>query len=193
MIHNLSNTITTFFFKKNMIETSEIAIFCYGMEVIVSTFVGISTIILISAFLKNISFGILYLLYIVPIRMYVGGYHAKSYLKCNIVFSCFFIIALLCYQNMGLREYKILSYFNLMSTILIFNLAPLENKNKLIEKSKKKIYRNIDVLFYIVGGIVGICFKHLYWINILTIVITNVTILLLIGKGEEVYERTIKK
>lgn len=74
MIHNLSNNITTFFVKKQLIKNSDSIVFCYGMELLISTWIGFLTIILMSIILGDILFGIIYLIYIVPIRMYVGGY-----------------------------------------------------------------------------------------------------------------------
>lgn len=57
MIHNLSNNIAIFFYKNNVIENNDIAICCYGMELIISTFVGFISIIFTSFFLNDISFG----------------------------------------------------------------------------------------------------------------------------------------
>ena len=189
MIHNLSNNITTFFVKKQLIKNSDSIVFCYGMELLISTWIGFLTIILMSIILVDILFGIIYLIYIVPIRMYVGGYHAKSYMKCNIVFLLFFTIALVCYRNLEMVNYQILNYINLISSIFIFELAPLENKNKVIDDLKKRKYRNIDMSIYILGSIVGILIKDMFLINVLAIVLCNVTVLLLIGKGVEIYEK----
>ena len=77
--------------------TQSVELFC---AYLISTWIGFLTIILMSIILGDILFGIIYLIYIVPIRMYVGGYHAKSYMKCNIVFLLFFTIALVCYRNL---------------------------------------------------------------------------------------------
>lgn len=46
MIHNLSNNITTFFVKKQLIKNSDSIVFCYGMELLISTWIGFLTIIL---------------------------------------------------------------------------------------------------------------------------------------------------
>ena len=83
----------------------------------------------------------------------------------------------------------LLNYINLISSIFIFELAPLENKNKVIDDLKKRKYRNIDMSIYILGSIVGILIKDMFLINVLAIVLCNVTVLLLIGKGVEIYEK----
>lgn len=193
MIHNLSNDITTFFMKKQLLDDNDNIVFCYGMELLISTVIGVLLILLASSIAGDILWGIVYLIYIVPIRMYVGGYHAKNYWSCNTIFLLFFIIAFTIYKNIGENEYQILSYINLASVLVIFKWAPLENKNKIIKKIKKKKYRNIDMFIYVIGGLLGICLRNMYWINILTIVLINVTILLFMGKGVEIYEKENKK
>ena len=45
---------------------------------------------------------------------------------------------------------------------------------------------------YILGSIVGILIKDMFLINVLAIVLCNVTVLLLIGKGVEIYEKNLK-
>lgn len=57
MIHNLSNNITTFFVKKQLIKNSDSIVFCYGMELLISTWIGFLTIILMSIILGDILFG----------------------------------------------------------------------------------------------------------------------------------------
>lgn len=193
MIHNLSNNIAIFFYKNNLIENNDIAICCYGMELIISTFVGFISIIFTSFFLNDISFGVLYLLYIVPIRMNVGGYHANSYSKCNFVFLCFFIIAYICYRNFNGKQYEVLNYINLMSSVLVYKLVPLENKNKTVNDFKKIMFKKSSVSIYVLCSIVGIALKKMCFINILTIVLANTTILLLIGKGVALYENKFEE
>lgn len=189
MIHNLSNNITTFFVNNFLIKKDEADICCYGMEIIISTLVGFGSILVTSVLFGNILFGMLYLFFIVPIRMCVGGYHAKSYLKCNIVFVLFFVLAFWFYSTLDERGYIILGLINLLSVILILCIAPLENKNKKLTERMKKRYKRIDAFIYILGGACGIYFDNLNWINIMTIVLNIIMLLLMVGKGVEVYEK----
>lgn len=189
MIHNLSKNITTFFKKKLLIKNEEIEIFCYGMEIIISTIIGFSFILIVSGVLGDIIFGVYYLIFIVPIRMCVGGYHAKSYFRCNLLFTAFFVAALISYQNMFLYALKILGIINLFSIILIIRWAPLENKNKVISIKNKFKNKCISSFVYLVGSIIGILWSEIYWVEILTIVLNVVTVLLIMGKGVEIYEK----
>lgn len=159
------------------------------MEVILSTIIGFGVILVLSCILGKLSFGIFYLIYIVPIRMSVGGYHAKSYFKCNIIFAIFFVLAFLLCENQTVQGFKVLAYINLVSVFFIMRYAPLENENKKLSDSKKNIYKHVNILIYTIGGMAGVYFKNIYGINVLTIVLNVVTVLLILGKGVEGYEK----
>lgn len=53
----------------------------YGIEIIISTIIGFSVIIISGILLSKTNLAIAYLICIVPIRMYTGGYHAKHILN----------------------------------------------------------------------------------------------------------------
>ena len=121
-------------------------------------------------------------------HIYSSNKNVCRRLSCKIIYEVqhsiftFFTIALVCYRNLEMVNYQILNYINLISSIFIFELAPLENKNKVIDDLKKRKYRNIDMSIYILGSIVGILIKDMFLINVLAIVLCNVTVLLLIGR-----------
>ena len=185
MIHKLSYTIAIFFRNKALIDEKELDTCCYGFEIILSTLLGFALIILSGALLGDFSFGILYLLYIVPIRMCVGGYHAKTYFKCNTVFLLFFGLAFFWYRIFSIGAYQILGWVNLICVFVILVLAPLENENKVMSESKRKKYKVIDILIYIIGGILGIYFPEVFLVQVLSIVLSIVVLLLFLGKGVE--------
>lgn len=68
MIHTLACSITYFFEKRGLLEEKNKDICCYGLEIIISTICGMMSILLLAFLLGNFTFGMWYLLYIVPIR-----------------------------------------------------------------------------------------------------------------------------
>lgn len=77
MLYSISSIITKYFFKKNIITNSDQEVFTYGCQLIISSFCSISSILLLSFFI-NITYGILFLLFFFPIRLFCGGFHASS-------------------------------------------------------------------------------------------------------------------
>ena len=91
------------------------------------------------------------------------------------------------------KLYDIIGGSNLLSSIVVFLLAPLENKNKKLNVFKKRIYRFVSTVIYSIGGILGIVLKSSYYMNILSIVLMITTALLIIGKGGDIYEKKVSE
>ena len=61
---------------------TQISIYEYGFELLFSTVVTLSFILILGVLGNYISQAIVFLLYFIPVRIAAGGYHAKSYGRC---------------------------------------------------------------------------------------------------------------
>ena len=118
MISNLSSI----FVKHDIIEEDDTEIYDYGVFVIVFNLLSISAIILLGVLFKRTVFTLLFLLFYLPNRMIIGGYHCKKPTSCFLTFtSSYSIILILSYilpfnnamYTMGIILYLLLlrSYF----------------------------------------------------------------------------------
>lgn len=153
MLNLLSKKIVKKLIKDDIISANHSDIYIYGFSLIISNFIGILSVILISAILKSIFKGLCFLVILISLRIHTGGYHAKNYLTCNLVliFSfvfCFYVSHL--YTVTFLYHFV---FFILMSIVVIF--IPIENKNKPILK-KKRIYKFKSIILYIIYYTCGI-------------------------------------
>ena len=73
-------------------------IYQYALEYFLSTIIGILGIITIATLSIGPIHGILYLLFFMPIRSVVGGYHAKTYHGC-FFYLCYFLFLELYYTS----------------------------------------------------------------------------------------------
>ena len=113
MLYSISSIITKYFFKKNIITNSDQEVFTYGCQLIISSFCSISSILLLSFFI-NITYGILFLLFFFPIRLFCGGFHASSYIKCFLCTNTIFIMTLFCSLSLvDCNKYISVSYTHL--------------------------------------------------------------------------------
>ena len=117
-------------------------VYKYGVEITLSSILNILIILTISFVFQSFFLGFLFLFVIIPTRQFTGGFHANSYLKCNIIFGLSYLIVLL----FSLYAYNFINYFisftilTVMS-LLILRFCPIKNSNKQIE-SKKQFMRN---------------------------------------------------
>ncbi len=103
-----------------MIKEQDMEIYQYGFEIIISTTIGFLITLLIGFLFQMKLLSVLYYGIFVLIRQLTGGYHADSYLKCNLIFSgvTFFTLGMtkLCYTS-GL--------YTIMFHVLILAVAVL--------------------------------------------------------------------
>lgn len=147
MIKFVSQKITVFLLHQNVIEDEDSDIYRYGIELIVSSIISVLNIMLIS-FLFGIPFaGIVFLAVFIPLRMYAGGYHSDTYLKCNILFILVYLLVLLIWHGFiiyGLTGYSFI--FMIAAFIVICLKAPVENRNKRITSYERKRYSRISLI-----------------------------------------------
>ena len=140
------NSIIRFLINNKAIDHNEdeVAFYKYGIEISLSSIIGISLILLLGFILNNIPASLIYLSMFILIRTITGGFHASTYIKCNLLTSTGFILVL--YLSLLMNGYInrlfILGAYILSIAIIVYK-APVENNNKPISSSKRKVFKII--------------------------------------------------
>lgn len=96
--------------------------------------IGLAITLLAGVFLKMFFLSILYYLVFVTVRQFTGGYHADSYLNCNLAFLAvtFFTLGMtkLCAVE-GIYTITLHGLISAAALLSIWVYAPVENPNKL--------------------------------------------------------------
>lgn len=173
MLSNFSSIIADFFVANNIIPAEEKAIYKYGIEVTLSTATGIIAIAIIGIFAKCYIECMIFLLCFITIRVYSGGYHADTFLKCTLTFICLFIAFLLTKTYVQLY---LTPYFSVVIMIIsatnIAVLAPIKNKHKLLTEKEKPRYKKISVAMSVVWTTVAIVLYSVEKIILFSVSIT---------------------
>lgn len=80
--------------------------------------------------------GIIFTAAYIPIRIYSGGYHAKTPQRCWL-FSAIMLLMVLCiikYTPNNPAFFWIYTVLSLVSCVIIWILSPVEDKNKTLDK-----------------------------------------------------------
>ncbi len=166
MITELSKRISHFLCEKDIVKEETVEIYQYGFEIIISTLIGFFITVLIGAVFHMIIASLLYYFVLVVLRQFTGGYHADTYLKCNLIFA---VTTMLIFGMAKIAEnahytigFHILLLF--FSIIVICIKAPVENENKPLSKKEKTRNHKISVtVTFVLAGISG----FIYWKSIL--------------------------
>ncbi len=95
----LAERCTDTLIKHDAIQAAQRPVFRYGFELFWSTFLCIVSICVLGGVGGYMPLAITFILYFMPIRTAVGGYHAKSYGRCFLLTN---IISLVCVTSAGI-------------------------------------------------------------------------------------------
>lgn len=187
IIRFLSKTISHFLYKNNIVKEQELEIYQYGFEIIISTLLGFLITLLIGFFLQMLFISVVYYVIFVVVRQLTGGYHADSYLKCNLVFSGVSLFTLgmtkLCYLS---KLYTITFHVLILAIVVlsVCKFAPIENPNKLMSEDElKRNHRLAIVLTLALATVSCVLFYFQLEISILiAFTLFSISMLILIAK-----------
>lgn len=195
MLHRLSERIALSVCNDS--DKIPLDVYIYGFELLVSSVIETISLLLIGLLTGKLIDTIIFIISFSSIRVFSGGYHANSYLKCFIVTVAYYLLVLfsayimLAFPNRTIILIAIITLF--LSLILFILMSPVKSKGKSILNYKKQKMLSIISLF--INAIVPIILLTLYQNNILIIVyptIICVDVLIIIEslkKGDEKNER----
>lgn len=181
--------IADFLLKKNLIPQSELEIYIYGYETIISCFVDLLIALTVGLISKQIVVMLIFFVMFVSVRLYTGGYHAKTFTGCKTVFiTICLLVSLLSELPLPPVLYILIL---LLFIITGYFLAPIENYNKPLTNEEQMKYHKISIVISVFWSAVALL-TYFFAIKIcLTITLTSAVITILMVIGE--YERREKK
>lgn len=191
MIKYLSNNITDFFYLNNIINEEEKEIYVYGLQLIISTVIGITLIASLGLFLNIFVKSLIFLISFIWIRMYSGGYHASSYIKCNLTFVTVYLMTMAITIITPPNYIMIASLVMISLTLyIILKYAPVDHENKRLSDEQKRINKKITLqllfLFYLIAAVMYKIGNQLFYTIIVTMFMVSSLIFVKI-KHKEVF------
>lgn len=187
MLQKISQKISDFFIKKQLIDKEEREVYDYSFEILLATFINLIAIIVISIITRTLIESILFTIAFMLMRGAAGGYHFNTHIGCFINLMIVYIGMILCIK---LVQVKILFYisiaFIICSIVIILAFAPIDSKNKPLDSDEKKRLRKrsyIRISLLSIPMIVLLIFKKtIVYSFALSYAVFNVGISLIIGK-----------
>lgn len=148
------------FLQQNIFITNKnFKILKYGLHVVYSTILGFLGIIACGIILNSSKYAFLFLLFYCPLRLFIGGYHAKTNSFCITLFILAFIVIL--NINYHLTFYIPSGLFLVIYFLLIYFGAPVGSiKNPLSKKQCIKMKKISIFLFFLLSLI--LCFFYYF-------------------------------
>lgn len=152
MQYYLSECITDFLLRKKTIRNEEKDIYVYGVELIISSIINLLICLIISLLFEDFANGLVFFISFSSLRRFTGGFHSKSFLRCNIIFAVIVVIALSINRYLSdVFDYAVFSVLLTVFTLLIIVLfSPVYNDNKKLTEQERKQFLLKSVLAYLI-------------------------------------------
>lgn len=186
--------LTNQIYKHCSLSSEKRSIYVYGFELFLSTMLSVVSVLLFALFFSAPETGLIFLFVFMGLRLFSGGYHAKTYGHCFILTNAIFLLVLFCSWELVRAATEtaaviIAIILTFLSYLIIFTLAPIRNKNHPLSEER---YARNKIIARIVVSAYSIVFIMLMFINILslnliagTFTLTAVAVMMIIPKIQE--------
>lgn len=145
----LALNISKEFVKRDIISESDIEIYRYGLEIILTSTMTSLSVLALSIVLNSIGYGILYLLICVPLKITAGGYHADTYLKCFTISNLSYFILSLIHKIVEQNDVSpyIWLLILLSCAFYIFIKAPVQHPDQPLSPDKARNNKRLSAIY----------------------------------------------
>lgn len=150
MQHRLSEYIADFLLSQKVIKKQEKEIYVYGTQLVISSLINLLICITISLLLGELINGLIFFAIFSSLRRFTGGFHCKTFIMCNVVFSSVLALALLSNTFLGkvFENYVIVMVTAIFNLICILLFSPVYNENKKLTYIQKRRFLISSIIVY---------------------------------------------
>jgi accessory gene regulator B len=126
LIDRLIGSVADSWVRRDIIEADERDVCVYGLDLIVSTCLNISALLLAGLAAGLFAETAAFLCVMLPLQSYAGGYHADTHLRCFLLMLAGWLIVV---PNAGFMPQRAAIGASVASCAVICAMAPVPNKN----------------------------------------------------------------
>ena len=159
-IDKMTNMLTNFIIQHSDVKREDADIIAFGVKYGLITLAEILGMVVISFLMRELIPGAVILIAFISIRVYAGGYHAKTLPRCVVMSTILFTLIILGYKMLYL-PIIVKGLIALFLGVLILIFSPVENDNRRLSKNEKKVFKNRALIFYSISLIIFMLIKKL--------------------------------
>lgn len=176
MFVKLADNIVKWMLSNQIIEEKKAVICRWGISHILDTVFNIATFLIIGI-LFNMPFEtIIFTIGYIPLRIYAGGYHAKTPFRCWCVSNIILAVSLEIVQNAE-NCYIAFGIVSLIAVVVLITLMPVEDLHKPLDQNDRKKYKKHGAAILAVEICLSVFFVLLHYSQI-SLVLNSIWILL---------------
>lgn len=184
MFAKIAERITENMEDNHIIKHDDRELYVYGFNQGLNILLNLITTLVVGVLFHNILELAIFIAAYIPLRSFAGGYHAKTPVRCYI-FSIILILAFSLVMKYVHFTIFICSIMIVVSSAVILCLAPVEDKNKPLDKEEQRVYRKRTYLIWaieLVALIICRCLQQIAPAVCLAMTFLVMAVMLILGK-----------
>lgn len=119
----------------------------YGRGMLINIIIGVVAAVVIAVYMGMLKKGVVFLMLLLPLRQYCGGYHMKNHNKCIVASIIIYFLQLMLIKNLKVTI-SVQIVMLIFALVIILMLAPVDNiNNKMNYEEKNYLKKKIRVIF----------------------------------------------
>ena len=151
-MERISKKLTNWLISKKVIAVEEKEVYEYGIFQMIVNMIDTLSILALAILFNELTSTFCYIVCFCMLRKYAGGYHAKTLIGCYGMTIGFTLLMLITIKVFKVPLMVILSAW-LVSLIIIFLFAPVQNRKKILDELERMVYRRRVLLIAILESI----------------------------------------
>lgn len=163
---NISDYIAENLGEEGIIQKEDIATCSYGLEVFLLTVLEFSSVIIIAVFAGNVIETLCFFLSFIPLRIYTGGYHATSRLRCYVILLGVYALFSVLLLTVPTQVFTVSTLtIAVVTFVTVAEFTPLTEK-KSVSDIEMKHYKSMSMIIVLVEIFISIVGMFLWKNNI---------------------------
>lgn len=176
MFVKLSNSIVRWMLNNKIIEENKAVICRWGISHILDTVFNVATFLIIGILFKMPIETIVFTLGYIPLRIYAGGYHAKTPFRCWCLSNMILVVSLIIVRNAE-RHYTAFGIVSILAAIVLMMLMPVEDLHKPLDQNDRKKYKKCGIVILVIEIFISVIFVLMHN-NRIAIALSSIWVLL---------------
>lgn len=141
----------------------------YGYTILKNYLIIFFSVLIFSIWSHTVTETILFSLFLLTLRRYLGGFHFSNHRICNLFSFLLIIIVPIISDNIRISFLSLVCVFVIIITISIY-IGPVDHYNKRISHQEKQIYKRKSILIEIIYFFLALVCNYFSLNNIMNII-----------------------
>ena len=157
-VKSISQYISVTLSEVGIIQKNEVDICKYGIDYFIISVLEILSILVLSLFVGNFVNTLIYFIAFTPLRIYAGGYHADTKIRCYIILLAVYALFTIITDFFPNSYYMPIQFCSIILTIgVILKFSPVVQNHKNFNDIEIDFYKKVSIKIMMVESLIVSC------------------------------------